>query len=1241
MDIVYPQKIEGQVWHTKFQESLGAWLQSQRRDSGAFSSALDALRNQLEREPRTAGFVANLISALVQQHQRVLTPVLLARAANRGLDAIRLVSEPSPLRTTTRASLLNHLALAYLRRGLAGDALDQVELALQELDDDLDEEGVVSFLLAGQARLIAGRACEGLLDYTTALLHFDGAFNAASHIIEDEDRLSHALRAVIELDFPNVQLPDVVLKAQLNLLWTFLCEIRIAASAGGGRCAVLVDRGSLPDRLRQIADVSETNGLIGITPLELATQIGAASPELAREVTGRLFASVERLDLDTGAFRAVLTAALTMSAEGAMERARYAELAEGHVRAVDDPIIRAATYGLLLTSADRSGARQTYLEAFLDELDTLDVIRDERLASPENRIVFDEPVSVALLEVCKIGDGLVPWSKEHRTRVAKLIDYDFVRSTPLDDWLPEEVGSDEIDVIRDLLRDRLARAQTALKKWPKTMGLVLRTIEDRTLFIAMDGERAPVAVITGPEYSEATQALAEHIDDEIGAIELTHSAGPVEVTEGYARSAFDALPDVVRAMIREAAVVLVCPDHRVSGGAVPFELFHDGTNWLGTSHEVARFPNLRTLVRCLEGTSHRDEHRRLLAIAVPEAEGFPPLRFASREAEHVRMRLEADKWDAPPINSDRVTPDFLLERLAYTTHLHLAAHGEARGPSESVVLHHDQRLSGAMLLGQFFPRMPTAYINACELGTSRWAGSGRAQSIPYALLSAGSRAVVTNLMPVEDQMSSDFASAFYAAAPENGFGFNLREARRRMHEQNVHPVFWGTTVLVGDPRASLAPREEVVSLSQRYLDALIPLSGGERNDEALREVPMKYLTEPDDVRLRAGVEFARAIQEWSPELQNYDFADICTAARSAFELEHRGWLALLISMAHQSMDDSIGPEEEVHFYDNAIKVVEPLQNDDELWRRILDQLLVAWLRAVRGDRMPELRVSGPEDEDGGSVRAVQAMMDIQLAIEARNLRDGRGPVARTEEATVEDVLWNAVMASREYQFEGMSELFDYARLIVDKLLRFEALPGQSSEEAATAFAGTLNWIWRSQNLAQLAEEMISGQTGVLTLLVDSLSTPWKRRAWFKPCRQFAAEMVSALESLEGLPYDDKLYPRIEEVMTEIRDKAESTLCLIEEHHPEQLCAANAWILGSLIQHNTYSYVDGSVWEHVEESLREVQYGLDAHAEGRFYPWLMEGFKAVREANMDELQRWKYGFPPLETAAEEDSANHGA
>lgn len=1228
MKIHYPERIEGKVWVQQFNQHLLSWLESQRRDSMKFEEAVGALRHLMEREPDTAGYVANLLSTLVRQHGDMLLAEGLKRAAKLGLNAIRLVNEETEIRTLTRCNLLNHLARAYVNLGRFSDALNQAEASCSALAAETSFDSAVAELIELEARVLSGSAREGLLDYAPALSDFAKAEEMAVAILEDQSHMSRVLLSQVQLEFSQSdQIPEENINAQIQLLWRQLSVLRITAATGAGRCSIMADSNSVDKHLLDIADAAETNGLGDTSPMELAPLVCAASPNVASDAVPRIMESVIMLGLDEADFSGVLYAALSSGAKEPEQKEKYREIAEEWILDIEDSLVLAATFGLLLSSIEDKSFRDDLLEDFLESMSYLGEIHDIRLASPAIRMVFDEPVLIALQQLCERGDGLVPWEEAERILIAKFIDFDFSGLTPIDEWLKAEQRSTELESIADLAQDRLARVNCALRNWPDTLALIVRTVMGRTLFIALTGEGNPVAVFSVKTYSTSTRALADHLDSEISSIKITGAPGLEDKVRNLGIDAYNSLPGEIQTMIADYQQLLICPDHRARGGAVPFELFHDGDEWLGVSRVVARFPNLRALVRCMEGTSRRDKHQRFLAIAVAgpkESEGHLP--FAEDEVKEACALFKELGWDVPLIDEARVSQKFILDRLPYVNHLHIASHGKARGQDEFLLLHAGETLSAAELMGRFIPRMPSVYINACELGTSRWAGSGRIQSMPYAFSGSGSRTIIANLLPVDDRIASNLASLFYNNAREMNFGDSLKEARRKLVNDGVHCVLWGSTVLIGDPSLSFKEHSTPPSVSEDYLNALVLNRENNVSEAVVDAARMSLMTDPEDSRLAASVALLKVINDAELTSDNTGVAKISEACSIAFEIDHLPLLGLLVFTASKVIDELESTDSQVKFYDNAIKLFESLEGEGQLWKNMLEKLLVNWLSLQRGERIPQIHVSGPQEDDNDDlIKGVKAIRDIQLAMEAREIRNGNGPTSRQDESSIDNVLWNAVAASREYSLEGMREIYDYSRKIVEKLTRLDAISNDSVCQGTTAFAGLLTWLWNAQNQANLPDEMIQGQSGVLNELLLSLNQPWQGTSWFDPLLRFEARVKKALDSLERLPYDDKLYPRIEEVMAEIRESAHDTLEEARDQNPDFLCESTAWLLGCLIKNNTYSYTDGSVPEDIEKKLTEIQHHLSAGAEGNLYAWLNRGFKSVRDADLDELSQWKYGL----------------
>src|SRR5262249_26165509 len=113
----------------------------------------------------------------------------------------------------------------------------------------------------------------------------------------------------------------------------------------------------------------------------------------------------------------------------------------------------------------------------------------------------------------------------------------------------------------------------------------------------------------------------------------------------------------------------------------------------------------------------------------------------------------------------------------------------------------------------------------------------------------------------------------------------------------------------------------------------------------------------------------------------------------------------------------------------------------------------------------------------------------------------------------------------------------------------------------------------------------------------------------------------------------------DEVIGEIAERARALLAGVDQQNSDRLADAAAWILGTLLERNTYSWADGSVPEDICRRLKRVYAEIAADGESLFMPWLMEGFRAVRERGLDELDRWKYGIG--EQAGHEDQVDGGS
>jgi hypothetical protein len=198
------------------------------------------------------------------------------------------------------------------------------------------------------------------------------------------------------------------------------------------------------------------------------------------------------------------------------------------------------------------------------------------------------------------------------------------------------------------------------------------------------------------------------------------------------------------------------------------------------------------------------------------------------------------------------------------------------------------------------------------------------------------------------------------------------------------------------------------------------------------------------------------------------------------------------------------------------------------------------------------------------------------------------------------------------------------RHVVEKLVQRSALPIERAPLAVTMLAGLLRWLWEIQNLVAVEKQIIEGQTRVAELALASLLANGSPEApWMQLVSGYSERIGGWLGALKELPYDEKLYPAIYKAIERIKSDAQARLARVRSEHPDRVPDAITFLMGTLIQINSYSYIDGSVPEHICEKLKEAHHELGGKAEGCLSPWLMEGF--ARESAMDELQRWCYGI----------------
>jgi hypothetical protein len=635
--------------------------------------------------------------------------------------------------------------------------------------------------------------------------------------------------------------------------------------------------------------------------------------------------------------------------------------------------------------------------------------------------------------------------------------------------------------------------------------------------------------------------------------------------------------------------------------------------------------SLRDMAHALETVAAGPRKRRALVACAPDAEGYPTLTFANEERVRVADTLSTRGWDAPAIEPTRLTAGFFLDRLRYIGLLHVAAHGHATAGSEALILPRGARLTADDLVSKRFPTMPFVYLNTCLLAQTRYLGGGVSRGIAHTLFELGAPAVVANMTPVYEKIAVDVSAAFYRHAESHSVGEALRLARGDMHQAGVPPSLWGTTVLVGDPRHRLeAPepseaRDPVIDLLDAYLN------GGSTSDRtaAYQRTLVEFSTNVGNARAGAALAFVQAASRLAAIDTEEDEAAVDLLIEVANELRHLPSEAMTRTLKATHLADSGADNDATATeIDRALVVLDALQGAGDLWDRIRLQLLARrksiGLAAVGLQR----RYSG--DFSAADKGAADALLDVIEGVQQAQESE-RGVVGiRAHVETVEDVAHNAIVIGWSNRFEDMREIAAYATTLVNDLVRLGFLPSVARPHAERILAGLLSDLWGRQPSAGLQAELVEGWAGALVQAVADVARTWtapEQTPWFAELEDFEHRLDAALERIEAASYDE-VYECLEKEFSALSATMANVLGEIERHHPATLGAAYGWLTGTIIRRNTYSPLDGSVPEDIDERLKKLATVSRLLSERYLFRYLADGFSSVRNKQIDELERWR-------------------
>jgi len=1256
-----PPTRDGLVWLQQFNEALASWLASGSKDAATFAQAVQSLQFLFERCPGYSPEVAQ-IALHTATIGRLLhaDPQAVVDIARTGLDAATTSSLDRSVKALPTALLALALAEAYLASGQRFAGLDALRHAERELATIPDKQPMTLYACS-RLKALKGELEELGLEAVRASQAFLEAADLARFILEDpQAEASFPVEWVRVMMDPVGDRPEQPWVDIFPLAVKDLGELYTRALFGLARTAL-----DPAEALRAARQAVEKYGLpLLLDPGDLArmvTRFGSTFSfpeaqdfvnELMKKFAGRIEQKPE-VPFSADNWLALILAALVRGYPQPEHTKETKKLISQIQESFEIPISAAAhavALGYLLAyHYHRAGGKtnRMVLESRNDFLNSL-VGLGELVGAQEFliKVLLEEAVVITLKLVYeeweKVRRNAPQDEPGPRTSLANLID--FLRQPR---WrgipyvaAPESLSESPALVGLLLLQDRLPIIHHALHARPETAVIVLQSFQDSTLFLGLAGDQPEIlAALAGREYREAALNLARQAQEELEFAGLALGGVQDDGLRPAACEAFAALPASIQELIQKKSTLILAPDFRDAQDRVPFELMHDGQSYLSLKKVVARVASLSQVVQILTRFTDLNSEKRAVCAAIPEVEGYPELEYSRPEAAAVRRLLQLQGWDAPEISTKELLEERLLGLMEQASLLHLSAHGETTAGEEALLLPERQRLTTEDLLRRHFTQLPFIYLDTCFLGASRYLGGGVSRGMAFTLVETGAPAVIANLTPVVDENAATLALAFYRYAQAHPVGEALRRARMEVYADGRLPVYWGATVLAGDPLYVLpgahpeSPVHKPSEAIQALGDMLAVVTNLTKRDQkawkkVYRAARKAYEHDPEDMPLQAGLLWVQSIAVLD-EMEPADFwidEEVEWITRLADEL---GYLPAMAIPRMYAADAALAEGDDEYTQmaiEDLLEILDPLSRKDEGWARVRLSYLGKLKKIQLASEGIERRYMGPEP-DQETREGMDDIVDLLYAVDADQERAGEISQLRDLEETLEDIAWNAVVIGHPNRFEAPPEAATFCQELAQKLHMRNFLKAENRPYAATLLTGLLYHLWGMQHVAYLEPDLAAGQAGTLIQAVKDLNEHWsppEGQPWFEIIRDFPNQVDRALALIESQTYDT-VYDVLEPQIKRLAKTAKSILKKIRKNYPQSLAGCSAYIQGVLIEKNTFSPLDGSVPEDIGENLKQAYIDVSENAEVDFQGYLMPGFEYIRTRDLDDLDRWKYGL----------------
>jgi CHAT domain-containing protein len=251
---------------------------------------------------------------------------------------------------------------------------------------------------------------------------------------------------------------------------------------------------------------------------------------------------------------------------------------------------------------------------------------------------------------------------------------------------------------------------------------------------------------------------------------------------------------------------------------LPFAALTDGQRYLSDDHTLFALPSASVLkfVRKSQNPDNGDKSSSLrhaqdtarkgkregTVLALANGLAKPPLYDVDQEVKAIARRYPTQLLIGP-----KATEAALRAREGSFSILHLAAHGVLNTTSplfSHIVLapdaEHDGKLDVREVYDLNLQHTELMVLSACDTQLGERSAGDDIIGINRAFMYAGTPSVIASLWKINDRVTVDFMTSFYASLKGgNSKAKALQFAQQKTRDRYSHPYYWAAFVLTGDP----------------------------------------------------------------------------------------------------------------------------------------------------------------------------------------------------------------------------------------------------------------------------------------------------------------------------------------------------------------------------------------------------------------------------------------------------------